>query len=153
MTRYVVGFYFSPLLDQVLLIRKARPDWQKGKLNGIGGHIRDGETEFDAMQREFKEEANISTNQAHWVLFAKLTKREHWALNCFCMQANSWPPELHTYNEESTEIVNLTDSKNPNLLTLSHCIRSKQIVRNLEWLIPMALDKEICYSQVEVYYI
>lgn len=33
-----VGFIFNHDLTQVLLIRKNRPAWQKGKLNGIGGN-------------------------------------------------------------------------------------------------------------------
>src|SRR5258708_364006 len=36
---YVCGFMMSYDLMQFLLIRKTHPDWQKGKLNGIGGKI------------------------------------------------------------------------------------------------------------------
>jgi hypothetical protein len=37
MITYVVGFLFSPSGAEVVLIRKARPSWQSGLLNGIGG--------------------------------------------------------------------------------------------------------------------
>lgn len=56
MIEYVVGFLFSPDLEKVVLIRKTHPDWQKGLLNGPGGKVEDGETPYDAMVREFKEE-------------------------------------------------------------------------------------------------
>jgi len=40
MTEYVLGF----LMDnyRVVLIEKQRPAWQKGLLNGVGGHINHG---------------------------------------------------------------------------------------------------------------
>ena len=53
--RYVIGFLFRN--GEVALIEKKRPEWQKGKLNGIGGHIEQGETPLEAMRREFNEEA------------------------------------------------------------------------------------------------
>jgi 8-oxo-dGTP diphosphatase len=53
---YVVGYLFSEDTLQVLLIRKNRPTWQAGRLNGVGGHIEPGESPEEAMCREFKEE-------------------------------------------------------------------------------------------------
>lgn len=53
-TRYVVGFVFHD--DEVLLIEKNRPSWQRGRLNGVGGHVEPGETFLQAMVREFAEE-------------------------------------------------------------------------------------------------
>lgn len=57
--RYVVGFIFSLDRQSVLLIRKNRPQWQLGKLNGIGGEIEKGETPHAAMTRECAEECGI----------------------------------------------------------------------------------------------
>ena len=34
--KYVAGFMFSEDRRLVALIRKSKPEWQKGKLNGIG---------------------------------------------------------------------------------------------------------------------
>jgi 8-oxo-dGTP diphosphatase len=59
MTEYVVGFMFTPGKDQVVLIKKARPQWQEGLLNGVGGKVEPGETPSDAMRREFREETSI----------------------------------------------------------------------------------------------
>lgn len=57
---YVVGFLIDPDRDMVLLIRKNRPAWQAGKLNGIGGHIEETDrSAFDAMRREFEEETGL----------------------------------------------------------------------------------------------
>lgn len=65
--QYVCGFLFSQDLTQVVLIRKLRPQWQRGKLNGIGGSIEPGETWFDAMVREFREETGAAISG--WQLF------------------------------------------------------------------------------------
>ena len=64
MRTYACGFLFSEDRQRVLLIRKARPAWQAGKLNGIGGKLESGETPYDAQRREFREEAG--TDIADW---------------------------------------------------------------------------------------
>lgn len=48
---YVVGFMFSSDKTLVTLIRKNRPKWMNGKLNGVGGKIEIGETPLQAMVR------------------------------------------------------------------------------------------------------
>ena len=59
MRGYVCGFFFSPDRGRVLLIRKRRPAWQVGRLNGVGGKIEPGESPAQAMCREFREEAGL----------------------------------------------------------------------------------------------
>jgi 8-oxo-dGTP diphosphatase len=68
--RYVLGFLFDPDWECVVLIRKSRSDWQRGKLNGIGGKIEPGEVPSEAMRREFREEANVLIG--HWTYFAAM---------------------------------------------------------------------------------
>ena len=72
-THYVVGFMLDPTLSKVVLIRKIKPEWQAGLLNGVGGKVGDnilGETAEQAMHREFKEEAGIEG--LNWVQFLHL---------------------------------------------------------------------------------
>ena len=57
--KYVVGFMLDPTLSKVVLIRKLRPEWQSGLLNGVGGKVEPGEEPLAAMHREFKEEAGV----------------------------------------------------------------------------------------------
>lgn len=67
---YVLGFAFDPYKEKVLLIRKMKPTWQAGRLNGVGGHIEDfDEFAVNAMQREFKEETDIDTSVSQWIRF------------------------------------------------------------------------------------
>lgn len=61
MTVYTCAFAFHK--NNVLLIRKAKPDWQAGLLNGIGGKVEDGESIFQATVREFKEETGLWDSQ------------------------------------------------------------------------------------------
>lgn len=70
--RYVVGYMFNDNVDRVVLIRKNRPDWQKGKTSGIGGHVEFGESIVDAMVREYYEETGVRTFQMDWSLAATL---------------------------------------------------------------------------------
>lgn len=70
MKKYVVGF----LIDvnwNVVLIRKNKPDWQAGKLNGVGGKIEDTDVDVhSAMEREFEEEAGVIFRE--WNLLTKV---------------------------------------------------------------------------------
>lgn len=60
MKTYVLGFCFNAALNKVVLIRKNRPQWQAGKLNGVGGHVEPWELPLGAMVREFREESGWS---------------------------------------------------------------------------------------------
>lgn len=62
MTRYVVGFAFDRV-GQVALIEKKRPEWQRGLLNGVGGHVEPGESSILAMHREFEEETGLRVDE------------------------------------------------------------------------------------------
>jgi 8-oxo-dGTP diphosphatase len=80
MINYVAGLLFSPSGEHVLLIRKNRPEWQRGKLNGIGGHIEDGEAPLAAMIREFKEETGMTVK--NWKHFCNLVGKD-WQVEWF----------------------------------------------------------------------
>ncbi len=59
MKHYVLGFVFNKEHDKVLLVQKNKPEWMKGRWNGIGGKIEAGESSMDAMQREGHEETHF----------------------------------------------------------------------------------------------
>jgi 8-oxo-dGTP diphosphatase len=56
---YCLGFLFSKSRNKVMLIKKKKPEWQAGKLNGVGGKLEKNEMPHDAMVREFYEETGI----------------------------------------------------------------------------------------------
>lgn len=64
MKQYVLGFAFSRDKKDIILISKLRPDWQKGKLNGVGGKVEfEDISPIDAMYREFKEETGVECSR------------------------------------------------------------------------------------------
>lgn len=72
MKSYVVGFLFDKTLENVVLIRKNRPEWQRNKWNGVGGHIEEGETAACAMAREFEEETGKAIGEREWKGYGRL---------------------------------------------------------------------------------
>lgn len=73
MKNYVLGFAFDKR-GAVALICKARPDWQEGKWNGIGGHVEKGEIPSAAMAREFMEETTMRIRATDWRFCGQLHK-------------------------------------------------------------------------------
>ena len=120
-TMYCVGFLFYG--DKVLLIRKEKPEWQKGKLNGVGGKVEKGETARDAMVREMKEETGIVTQPSEWTLFCHLEGPD-WKVECFCA-ASEVPVQPQILTDEV-----------PSWFSTNEL--GKWVIPNLLWLIPMA---------------
>lgn len=85
MNRFVLGFYITR--SGAILICKTRPEWQRGKWNGIGGRIEEGETPLQAMVREFEEEAGFKTSEEDWVprfvISSKVFADNQWEMFVF----------------------------------------------------------------------
>jgi len=132
--RYVLGFLFSSNKEFVFLIKKNRPDWQSGKLNGIGGHIELGELIDEAMTREFQEETGVLIKA--WEYFGMMgsaNKEGIWQVYLFTsvLPLNHNIPQ--TVTDEEVIAVRVTD-----LLLKGNM----NIIPNLRWLIPMALTMD-----------
>jgi len=130
--KYVCGFMFDNNYQNVALIRKNKPEWQKGFLNGIGGKIEFGETIEDAMIREFKEETGFDTSYDEWFPFAEITQKDEWCVYFFHTRGNL--SLLKTV--ESEEIV---------ILPLKELFESKSLP-SVKWLINLCLDKTHRYT-------
>jgi len=124
MTVYVLGFGFYqwPGGTQVALIEKLKPDWQKGKLNGIGGHVELNESPLDAMIREFKEETDVEFKD--WSLFCQLHDDKNFYVYCYYGFLSEEPKTT------TKEVVGLY----PVLFLPDRCLP------NIHWLVPMALS-------------
>lgn len=124
-TFYVLGFAFrgDARGTEVVLIRKTKPAWQAGKLNGVGGKIEAGEYCNVAMAREFEEETGVKTFCTDWIKFTEMCFAD-CTVYCFA----SWLPshaEPRTTTEEEV-VVGRWSSE------------GKFSLPNLDWLIPMA---------------
>lgn len=130
MRRYVLGFAFDPSRQLLLLQRKDRPEWQAGRLNGVGGKIEPGESHNSAaaMVREFFEETGIRTERKDWHNFATM-ESELWEILCFAYY--DLQPSYITPAANETEL--------PLWVTVRE-FRQLPVLSNLRWLIPLALD-------------
>jgi 8-oxo-dGTP diphosphatase len=122
---YVVAFLFSEDAKLIALITKDHPDWQKGKLNGIGGHIEAFETPTAAIIREIEEEAGVSLKSLHLFAIGN-TENNSTTLYCFTAKIN-----VYDITSKEKERINLYRVNGFN---------ERPIIDNLKWLIPLALD-------------
>lgn len=125
MIRYVCGFAFTADMGAVALIEKARPAWQAGHLNGVGGHIEAGETDYEAMRREFGEETGQDIES--WKRFCVLTGNG-FEVSFFYAAVEQLA--VRTVTDESVHVVPVGK------------VGSRNILPNLHWLIPMARQME-----------
>lgn len=132
MTRYVLGFMFNEDNTRVALIRKNRPEWQAGKLNGIGGKIEEGESILEAMVREFHEETGYLTEEWMWRKVAVMNIEASEALvHIFSCAGENFTLE---------RLISLTDE----LVVVRECatLLRSETVHNLGWVLPLCLDEE-----------
>ncbi|MDB5297315.1 MAG: hydrolase [Phycisphaerales bacterium] len=125
MQTYACGFLFSPDRSRVLLIRKRRPAWQAGKLNGVGGKIEPGEAPADAMRREFREEAGLDLPD--WDPVVRLAGPD-WAGTFY--RAFGDVDAARAMTDEELEV-------HP------AAALPPDVIPNLRWLIPLLLDEDV----------
>ena len=133
--KYVVGFLFSPAYQNIVLIKKKRPEWQNGYLNGVGGKIKKYERSKRAMQREFQEETGVDINE--WEEFAVLNGSDYI---------------VHFFKANSFYYLNVkpTTDEKIGIYSVSE-IGKLKVIPNLSWLIPMSIEAKCCYNIIEVY--
>lgn len=130
---YVAGLLYSDDGLRVTLILKNRPDWQAGLYNAIGGKIEFGETSFDAMKREFIEEAGVDIDWNLRITLEGPSYKVHF-FSCHNSEAMSY---LQTMTDEIVEVFDAYDLP-------------ENIIPNLWWLIPMMNDDSVEGQTIKV---
>lgn len=124
---YSCGFLVDQSRESVLLIRKNKPEKQKGRLNGVGGKVEDGETFRMAMEREFQEEAGMHvTSWKETVLLIG----EHYEVQFF------WAVG------DLSKAVSMTEEK-LEIHRVDSLVNNRDVLTNLKWIIPVMFDKTI----------
>lgn len=132
MKQYVCGFLFDTDKKYVVLIKKLYgPPNNIGRLNGVGGKIKEGELWSIAMSREFQEEAGVFIDPLEWKRICGLEGANDggWHVT-FC------------YAIMPGDIINAVRSMEtePVLILPVDRLPTLPVVDNLRWLIPMAFD-------------
>jgi len=135
---YVAGFLIDPGSDQVLLVRKERPAWQAGKLNGIGGHIEPGETPAQAMRREFTEETGLDVDNFEYFAYLSFPAGAVWFFRASAPEAVLGA--AITATDESIETWFLADL----------ACGAGPTLPNLSWLLPLAAYRADRYAPIVV---
>lgn len=129
---YVLGFLFNKNIDEVILILKGKPFWQKGLMNGVGGKVEDGESPYLAMCREWSEETGTPFDS--WLHFCTMLGTD-FKVFCYVGQDKNYidPVESKFYN------VRRTTDETPYQVNVANLHRWS-CIPNLKWLIPMAVN-------------
>jgi len=134
MKTFVVGFVFNNK-EEVLLIRKLKPSWQAGFLNGVGGKCETDEDIYTAMVREFHEEVGVIIPNGHWRLFCKTTARDG---------------QVAFFTAKYDGVIYQMEAEEPIWMPYIHLNRHV-VIDNLRWLIPMALaEKRVQATVIEL---
>ena len=137
MTNYCLGFAFD-VRGNVALIRKNRPEWQAGKLNGIGGHVEERESPIDAMVREFREEAGLEIPFDQWERFA-LMEGVGVRVDCFRALDVNLVGKVETKTDERIIVMNHNFVQ-----------ADDSVIPNLRWLVPAAFDRTVSHIRAGV---
>lgn len=131
---YVIGFAMHEDSPQhMLMVEKNRPQWQAGKWNGIGGKVEPSDLSiYDAVSREFEEEAGIKTDWSDWTFIAVM----HWEDDIMGGQANVYVLKTHLAQNKYMSFRTVTDEKILSVNTDDDFWKLK-CVSNLKFLVPL----------------
>jgi 8-oxo-dGTP diphosphatase len=126
----VVGFCFTLDRQLVILILKNKPEWQRGKLNGVGGKIKldTNESPGEAMVREWHEETGTTISEECWRLFCELRHGDNYVFFFETRSVEMFPiPSQPEGREQANwfKVENILSSARP-------------AINNLKWLLPLA---------------
>jgi 8-oxo-dGTP pyrophosphatase MutT (NUDIX family) len=129
----VVGFMFDKELRNVLLLWKTHPDWQAGRLNGVGGHREERDTGTnETMRREFREETGVDTEWDAWKPVATL-RGQFWRVWTLCAVA---PLEVL-----QAAVRNTRDKDERCEIVAVDRVSAHNTIGNVRWLVPLAIDR------------
>ena len=127
MKTYTLGFIFNRGLDEVLLIKKRRPVWQRGRLNGIGGKIEPGEESVQCMVREASEECGLESVSENWTHVGSM-EGALWSVDVYALVYRGARNSLRTTTDEE-------------VTWYSVAALPEDALSNVPWLIHLAIDK------------
>lgn len=139
MNAYTLVLMFSNDHKRVALIQKKRPSWQKGFLNGIGGVMKDDVAVLSNDKvlckseavRHFKKETGFSIDEEELTKFAHMVG-ENFDKKPFSVACYACTGPIDKLKSVDEKITILPVMKLP--------FWGKLCIRNISWLVPLALD-------------
>lgn len=128
---YVLGFAFNER-RQVVLIKKTKPAWQRGRWNGVGGKVEDDDlSPAQAMSREFYEETGVMIESSFWTRRGMLMNGDIWSCHVF------------TVTSEATNKVETRTDQEVRLVTQAEVMhREDLLIENIPSLIDLCLMRK-----------
>lgn len=139
MRNYVLAFMVNATKNQILLIKKKRPAFQVGKMNGIGGKIEGDETPVEAIIREVEEETGLKTTEYEWANFGEMRLPDGGKVHLF-----------KTFRDDLENALSMTDEEVV-VMDIDYNVLKPLVMPNLIWLIDVAMDNTLCSLSVELY--
>lgn len=103
MKAYSLGIAVSE--NNVVLIKKTKPEMQKDKLNFVGGKVEPGEIPIDCMVREFWEETGVQTSTSDWQSLGTMMRINDFIVHVFYAE-NEVFDLVQTTTEEKVHLFN-----------------------------------------------
>jgi 8-oxo-dGTP diphosphatase len=125
---FVLALLYSVDHSQVVLMRRTRPAWQAGRVNGLGGRFIPGETAAMAARREVREECGVDVAEWREVLV--------WEDAEYVMHV------MRGESERAREARTIEDQEV--FLADVHAL-PHDVIDNLRWLVPLALDADVAF--------
>lgn len=138
MKEYVLGFMFSKNKEYVALIRKQNPEWQRGKMNGIGGKVEVGERPFDAMVREFEEETGVLSYI--WLHSITMYEEDEFIVHVYYAFTDD-VHDVKTIEKEEVILININNDFD---------IIRNDAISNVPWLIMAGLDSDVISGDAQI---
>ena len=141
MIQLVCGFAYWR--NNVLLIRKNRPERQKGLLNGVGGHAEMNEGYRSVMAREFLEKTNIRVAASQWRPIARIVMAETKVVHFYTTKlGDQRAHQLKTTTDEEVDWYFMDED-----------FIYEKVVPNIRWLVPLGyyiLTRDPTYSLLQI---
>lgn len=129
MKEYVLILPIVSGSKEILLVEKTKPEWQKGKLNLLGGAIEEGETPEQAAIRELKEESGLYLQSDKAIIAGKIINVDYIVYCLYCEMDRTFYYQKLNPRECEVEKVDWYDWDN-----VKH---DSRLIQNLRVIIPL----------------
>ena len=127
-------------IEDTIFIRKNRPHYLKGLLNGVEGHIEPGEDPVEAMRRELKEETGQDISEKRWSLGVVLDYEEE-GYKIWVFRSSTTEDKLQQLTDEKVLWLSSTEMEHENFAP------------NVRWLLVLLRDQQRGITPVEIFHI